>query len=88
MTRSGSGTIMCDSCDKRIRTSAHELRVSDATTGQHLGIYHAPECQHAASKYATRGVVLRFEVVHPNRCGYPLHFLRCDCGLSELAPKR
>jgi hypothetical protein len=60
----------CDACNRRIRPSHHELRLSDLATGQAIGRYHAqPKCQAAAAKYFERGVVLRVTIVHPDRCG-------------------
>ena len=73
----------CDHCDKRIRKSHHAIRLSDLTTGQVIGRYHArPPCQSAATKYIERGVALRFSVVHPARCGDG--FEECDAALSEV----
>lgn len=72
----------CDACNKRIRPTPHELRLSDFVTGQLVGIYHArPGCQLAATKYFERGVVLKFDIVHPARCGGD--FEECDTVLSE-----
>jgi len=74
----------CDACDKRIRKTHHELRLSDLETGQLIGRYHArPACQLEAAKYVERGVALRFSVVHPARCGDD--FEECDGGLLEAS---
>ncbi len=73
----------CDACERRIRKNRHAIRLSDLTTGQVIGRYHArPLCQSAGSKYVARGVALRFSVVHPARCGED--FEECDGGLSEV----
>ena len=74
----------CDACDKRIRKTHHAIRLSDLTTGQVIGSYHArPPCQLEAAKYVARGVALRFSVVHPDRCGDD--FEKCDGGLLEAS---
>jgi hypothetical protein len=60
----------CDACDRRIRRNHHGIRLSDLTTGQLIGRYHArPPCQGSAMKYFEPGVVLRMTIVHPDRCG-------------------
>jgi hypothetical protein len=74
----------CDACGRRIRDSHHELRLFDPATGQIVGKYHTrPECQTAATKYLSRGVVLLCTYLHPNRCGEDQEF--CDGGLREGA---
>jgi len=75
----------CDACDKRIRPIDHELRLSDLTTGQHIGKYHTyPACHAAAAKYFEAGRVLHITVLHPNRCGDEPHFDRCNGALPGL----
>jgi hypothetical protein len=74
----------CDSCNRRIRRSQHELRLSDLLTGQLLGRYHAA-CQAAAAKYFRPGVLLRATIAHPDRCGDRQEF--CDGGLREPEPR-
>ena len=73
----------CDHCNRRIRRSQHEMRLSDLLMGQSLGRYHAPGCQAAAAKYFEAGAVLRVTIAHPDRCGPDQE--RCDGGLSESA---
>jgi hypothetical protein len=74
----------CDACGRRIRQNHHELRLSDFTTNQLIGRYHArPGCRDAATKYFERGVVLRLGIVHPDRCGPEQE--NCDGGLLEEA---
>jgi hypothetical protein len=74
----------CDGCNRRIRPNHHELRLSDPSTGQLIGIYHAgagrSECMAAASKYARRGTMLLGTFVHPAACGENQEF--CTGGLA------
>jgi hypothetical protein len=86
MTRHGSGTVLCDACDGRIRRDEHELRLSDPLTGQRIGTYHAPRCQAAAIKYFQQGVVLSLTYAHPDHCGPDQQF--CDGGLGEMESAR
>jgi hypothetical protein len=63
--------------------SHHELRLSDATTGQLVGRYHVRrECQAAATKYFEPGVVLSATYYHPYRCGPNQE--HCDAGAFEV----
>lgn len=79
-----SGAPRCDHCGRRIRKSQHELRLSDALTGQAIGLYHArPACQEGAARYFVGGAVLRATIAHPERCGPDQE--HCDGGLSEVA---
>jgi hypothetical protein len=81
----GKGTPRCDACDRRIRKTHHELRLTDPLTSQIIGCYHSrPGCQEVATKYLPSGTVLSATVVHPDRCG-PNQSL-CDAGLSERGP--
>ncbi len=74
----------CDSCNRRLRKSQHELALSDLETGQVVGRYHTrPECQAAATRYLVVGAVLRGTVYHPERCGEDME--HCDGGVSEWA---
>ena len=74
-----------DACNRRIRRTTHELRLSDLATGQAIGRYHArPACQSAAMAYFRPGVVLKITVAHPARCGDSPHFNQCDGALGEL----
>ncbi len=73
----------CDACDKRIRPNHHYIRLSDLTTGQVIGRYHArPPCQLAVTKYLEAGAVLRFSIAHPDRCGPNQE--HCDAALNEV----
>ena len=82
---SNNKSPVCDSCNRRINKSQHELVLSDALTGQKVGRYHArPRCQESAIGYMTQpGVVLLATFVHPSRCGPQQEF--CDGELSEAA---
>jgi hypothetical protein len=81
--RQGRGAVLCDACNKRIRRDEHELRLSDFTTGQRIGVYHAPRCQEAAVKYLVQGgAVLNMTYAHPDRCGSNQEC--CDAGLSAV----
>jgi hypothetical protein len=73
--------IRCDACNRRLRDNHHELQLSDPSTGQVIGRYHAPGCQDAAARYFVPGVVLVATYVHPARCGPEQEY--CDGGLSE-----
>ena len=74
----------CDACERRIRQNHHELRLSDFTTGQVIGHYHAhPPCRSAAIKYLDSGAVLKLDVIHPAHCGGD--FEDCDGGMLELS---
>jgi hypothetical protein len=78
----GKGAPRCDACDRCIRRNHHELRLTDPTTGQQVGCYHArTECQSAAAKYLTSGAVLLATFVHPDRCGPSQEC--CDAGLCD-----
>jgi hypothetical protein len=78
--------MRCDSCGRRVRPSQHGIRLSDLSTGQGLGTYHAREgCREAAAKYVRRGEALRMTIVHPHTCGPRQE--RCDLGgVFEGAP--
>jgi hypothetical protein len=72
----------CDSCNNRIRTNQHALRLSDLLTGQVLGLYHGrPDCMESAVGYITGGTALRASVLHPPRCGDDME--DCDGGFWE-----
>jgi hypothetical protein len=76
---------VCDSCRRRISKRQHELVLSDFTTGQKVGHYHArPDCQESAVEYMQQpGAVLMATFVHPDRCGPDQEC--CDGGVSEHA---
>jgi len=75
----------CDCCKRRIRRNQHELVLSDLTTGQVIGHYHAhQDCMVGASKYFYgKGAALRASFIHPDKCGENQQ--HCDAGLSEGA---